>query len=170
AYPHVTAAQQTSIRNYVASELADSRFAPWATYPMPKNVGTPRELHPRTKWWYENANFGQYRPSVQTIYGLWLYGYRSGDWNLTSNNWSNVKTMYSNRSSQGNLYGTMCAHAAMARLADRFGDSATRTTATNNLQAQLNAGLNFSQIESNASSLPQTWNAPYADMYDARMV
>src|SRR5262245_38669568 len=31
AYPHVTAAQQNSIRSYVASELADSRFAPWST-------------------------------------------------------------------------------------------------------------------------------------------
>jgi|GEM_PF-1059585 len=163
AYPHVTGAQQTSIRNYVASELADSRFAPWSAYPMPKTVGTARELHPKTQWWYNSTNFGANRPSVQTIYGLWLYAYRSGDWNLISNNWANIKTVYTSRAGQGNLYGTMSAHIAMARLADHFGDAATRTTATNNLQTQLNAGLTFATIESNASS------SPYADMYDARM-
>lgn len=169
AYPYLTSAQQTSVKSYVASELADARFAPWGTYPMPKNVGTPRESHPKTKWWYESATFGQYRPSVQTIYGLWLYGYRTGDWTLIQNNWAAIKSLYSARSAQANLYGTMCAHIAMARLADKFSDSATRTTALNNLQTQLNAGLNFGAIEQNASSLPQTWNAPYHDMYDARM-
>ncbi len=162
-YPHVTSAQQTSIRNYVASELADSRFAPWGAYPMPKTVGTARELHPKTQWWYNNPNFGANRPSVHSIYGLWLYAYRSGDWALVSNNWANVKTVYNSRAGQGNLYGTMSAHIAMARLADHFGDAATRTTATNNLQTQLNAGVNFATIESNASSLP------YTDMYDSRM-
>jgi regulation of enolase protein 1 (concanavalin A-like superfamily) len=169
AYPHLTTAQQAAARSYAAAELADARFAPWGAYPLPKDVGTPRETHPKTKWWYESATFGQYRPSVQTIYGLWLYGYRTGDWTPVQNNWASIKTMYSARAAQGNLYGTMCAHIAMARLADRFSDAATRTTAINNLQAQLNAGLTFSAIEQNASSLPQTWNAPYHDMYDSRM-
>ncbi|MBI3858134.1 MAG: hypothetical protein HY293_20830, partial [Planctomycetes bacterium] len=169
AYPYLTTAQQTSLRSYVASELADSRFAPWGAYPMPKDAGTPRETHPKTKWWYESASFGQYRPSVQTIYGLWLYGHRTGDWPLIQGYWASIKSMYSARAAQGNLYGTMCAHIAMARLADKFSDAATRTTALNNLQTQLNAGLNFGAIEQNASSLPQTWNAPYHDMYDSRM-
>src|SRR6185436_3403432 len=124
AYPYLTAAQQTSVRTYVASELGDSRFAPWGTYPLPKDVGTPRETHPKTKWWYESTTFGQYRPSVQTIYGLWLYGYRTGDWTLIQNNWASIKSMYSARAAQASLYGTMCAHIAMARLADKFADPA----------------------------------------------
>jgi len=46
----------------------------------------------------------------------------------------------------------MSAHVAMARLADKFGDTATRTTAINNLQTQLNAGVTFATIESRVSS------------------
>ncbi|HZE98356.1 MAG TPA: hypothetical protein VE981_15095, partial [Planctomycetota bacterium] len=166
AYPYLTGAQQTSVRAYVASELGTAANAPWGTYPLSTTSGTPREIHPKTKWWSQSATFGQYRPSVHTIYGLWLYGYRTGDWTLIQDNWAGIKTMYSARSAQANLYGTMSAHIAMARLADKFADPATRTTALNNLQTQLNAGLNFGTIESNAGS---AGTAPYHDMYDSRM-
>jgi hypothetical protein len=54
----------------------------------------------------------------------------------------------------------MGAHVAMARLADKFSDSATRTTALSNLQTQLNAGLTFSTIESRVSS--KYWPEMYA--------
>jgi hypothetical protein len=170
AYPYLTGTQQTAVRAYVASELASAQFAPWAPYPLASGSGTPRELHPKTQWWYDNGWF-QYRPYVQTIYGLWLYGHRTGDWALVQGYWNNIKTFYGAASGQGNLYGTMGAHIAMARLAQQFNDTAMRTTALNALQTQLDAGLTFATIEGNANRAP-TWSSPYAslpDMYDSRM-
>jgi hypothetical protein len=153
AYPYLTTGQQTSARSYVAAELADATHAPWAASPMPVTSGaTRRELSPLNRVTYFTTTFGRTQPSVHTIYGLWLYAWRTGDWALIQGYWSTIKSMYSARSGQGDIYGTMCAHVAMARLADKFGDSATRTTALNNLQAQLNAGLTFSTIESRVSS------------------
>src|SRR5204862_5431654 len=100
--------------------------------------------------------------SVHTIYGLWLYGYRSGDWATIQTYWPTIRSMYTARAGQADIYGTMGAHVAMARLAARFNDTATQTTALNNLQAQLDAGLTFSTIEGRVSS--KYW----PEMYTAR--
>ncbi len=171
AYPYLTAVQQTAVKAYVAAEFASATFAPWASAPLPSTAGAPRELHPKTKWWYDQGGVFQYRPTVQTLYGVWLYGHRTGDWALVQTYWNSIKSMYSSRSGQGDLYGTMGAHIAMARMAQQFNDTATRTTALGNLQTQLDAGLNFATIEGNAIRDP-TWSSPYAsnpDMYDSRM-
>jgi hypothetical protein len=171
AYPHLTAAQQTAVRSYVVAELADSRYVPWSSNLLPDMVGTPRELHTKTKWWYERNDILLYRPRIHTIYGLWLYAYRSGDWALVQGNWSSIKSFYAARSGEANLYGTMSAHIAMARLADHFSDSAARATALNNLQTQLDSGLTLSVVEAQAVREP-AWSSAYRsnpDMYDSRM-
>jgi hypothetical protein len=153
AYPYLTPAQQTSVKSYVAGELADATHAPWAASPMPVTSGTTRrELSPLNRVTFFTPGFATNQPSVHTIYGLWLYGWRTGDWALIQGYWSTIKSMYSARSAQGDIYGTMGAHVAMARLADKFGDSATRTTALSNLQTQLISGLTLSNIESRVSS------------------
>jgi hypothetical protein len=161
AYPYLTSVQRASVQSYVAAELSSATHAPWAASPMSPTVGTRRELHPLNRVTYRPVSFGTNRPSVHTIYGLWLYGYRSGDWATIQTRWTTIKSMYTSRSSQGDIYGTMGAHIAMARLADRFGDTAMRTTALNNLQTQLDAGVNFATIESRVTS-------KWGEMYDAR--
>lgn len=163
AYPYLTETQQSAVRAYVANQLNSSDHAPWSAFPLPKTAGAPREAHQREKWWYSSSSFGLNRPSVQTIYGLWLYAWRSGDWSTVQAKWSNIKSMYSSRAAQGNLYGSMCAHVAMARLAERFNDSTARTTALANLQAQLDAGVSFATIEGNTQN---RYNSP--NMYDSR--
>jgi hypothetical protein len=159
AYPYLTPTQQTGVRSYVAAELASSTHAPWATSPMSPTVGTRRELHPLERVTYRTFAFGATRPTVHTIYGLWLYAFRSGDWATIQAKWSSIKSMYSSRSSQGDIYGTMGAHVAMIRLAQKFGDTATLNTALSNLQTQLNAGVDFATIESRVST--KYWS----DMY-----
>jgi hypothetical protein len=159
AYPYLTATQQTAVRSYVAAELASGTHTPWASSPLPYNVGNRRELHPLERAIYRPYAFGTSRPTVHTIYGLWLYAFRTGDWKTVQTYWSSIKNMYSNRSSQGDVYGTMGAHVAMARLADRFADTATRTAALNNLQAQLDAGVAFGTIEGRVSS--KYWQEMY---------
>jgi hypothetical protein len=162
AYPYLSAAQQTAVRAYVAAELASATHAPWAAYPMQPTSGARRELSTPEKVTYRAFSFGASRPTLHTIYGLWLYAFRTGDWATIQANWPAIKTLYGNRASQGDIYGTMGAHVAMARLAEKFADTATRSTALSNLQAQLDGGLNFATVESRVSS--KYW----PEMYDAR--
>lgn len=162
AYPYLTAAQQVAVRSYVSAELDSNTHAPWAAAPLAFNAGTRRELHPLDRVTYRPYDFGRTRPTVHTIYGLWLYAFRTGDWSTVQAKWSSIKSMYSSRASQGDIYGTMAAHIAMARLADKFGDTTTRSSALANLQAQLDAGVTFSTIEARVSS--KYW----PEMYDAR--
>jgi hypothetical protein len=147
AYPHLTAPQQKALRRYVALELADPRFAPWAESTVPRDVGARREWHPMEKTWGAAMKFGVNRPSIHTFYGLWLYAFRSGDWALLEPRWDVIRQTYARRAAQGNLYGTMGSHVAMARLADHFRDATTRTQALAQLQAQLQFGTNFAAVE-----------------------
>jgi hypothetical protein len=168
AYPHLTAEQRAGVKAYVAAELADPVHAPWARYPLPKDAGAAREQHLKEKWWYEHADFGAKRPVVQTIYGVWLYAWRSGDWATVQTHWADIVRFYQRRQGEAILYGTMGAHVAMARLADRVGDQTVRTAALTNLQAQLDRGLDFAAVEKSAWDQTPPWNSPYREMYDPR--
>jgi hypothetical protein len=147
AYPHLDSKQREAVRRYVATELEDGRFAPWAEQPMPCDVGSRREWHPMDRVWGADVKFGLNRPSLHTLYGLWLYAFRSDDWALVQSKWPEIRAAYLRRAGQGNVYGTMGAHAGIARLAEKFGDTATRETALNNLRFQLQAGTNFASVE-----------------------
>ncbi len=168
AYPYLTAAQQAAAKTYVRAELADSRFAPWGSYPMAKDVGARRELHPMDRIWGLPIDWGMKRPSVHTIYGLWLYGYRTGDWSAVQPRWSDIKSMYSARLGQADLYGTMSAHIAMVRLAARFGDGAAQASAYANLTSALQAGLDFAAVENNVWNKTPYWDSPYREFYTGR--
>lgn len=147
AYPHLDTELQERARHYVAAELRDPRFAPWGPHPMPREVGTRREWHPMERVWGADSRFGEQRPSVQTYYGLWLYPFRSGDWSLIRDRWPEIRAGYRERAGQGVLYGTMGAHIAVARLAERFDDPETRETALGHLKSALVGGLDFAAVE-----------------------
>lgn len=185
AYPHLPPPQQAAVRTYVNAEFDNPTNAPWgvtsygknrnSNFPLPRHAGAPREDHPRDRWWFERPNFGLNRPFLHTLYGVWLYGFRSGDWTAISNRWPQIKQLYN---AYGNddayrLYGTLSVHLALARLADRFDDAPQRATATNLLQARLNDGLSFTNVETACRGIPgQEWRSPYGsypNMYDARM-
>ena len=147
AYPHLDAIQQQAVRRYVSAELEDRRFAPWGEYPLPRDVGARREWHPMDRVWGADVKFGVNRPSLHTLYGLWLYAFRSGDWDLIRSKWPEIRAAYTHRADQGDLYGTMGAHVAVARLADRFNDAGTREIALKHLQTSLQVGLDFATVE-----------------------
>jgi len=168
AWPYLAADEQDAVRKYVASELADDRFAPWGPYPMPRDVGARRERFPTDRAWGAEKPLVDHRPTVHTLYGLWLYGYRSGDWPAVQKYWDKIKTCYHDRAAEGNLYGTMGAHVAMVRMAEQFKDPATRDAAMANLAAQLAAGHDFAAVEENARSRPDAARAPYGPMYTSR--
>ncbi len=185
AYPYLTPLQQDAVRTYVRQEFADPVFSPWGittygingntNFPLPRSAGAPREDHPKERWWYARNDFGLRRPFLFTLYGTWLYGFRSGDWGALDSAWPAIRSRYLNYAGEvpQRLYGGMGAHIATARLAQRFGDTDARDAALANLRSALTTGLDFNAVETLARGIPgEGWRSPYGslpDMYDSRM-
>lgn len=185
AYPWLDTSRQNAVRAHVNQLFADPLHSPWGVtpagkngntnYPVPMDGGTPREEHPKERWWDANPDFGRNRPFLHTLYGVWLYGFRTGDWAAIDTNWPAIRNRYNAyaATTETRLYGGMGVHVAVARIAARQADTATRDAALTRLRAALAEGLDFDAIESHARGQPGLeWNAPYGshpDMYDARM-
>lgn len=185
AYPHLDGPRQTAVRAYVNAIFADPQHSPWGitaygkngntNYPLPIDAGAAREDHPKDRWWYANPAFGNNRPFLHTLYGVWLYGWRSGDWTAIETAWPAIRTRYNQyaNAAETRLYGGMGTHVAIARLAHQFNDAATRDSALTNLRNALLAGLDFDAVESLARGTPGfEWQSPYGsfpDMFDSRM-
>lgn len=150
AYPHLTRRQQEQVREAVRRELADPRRAPWAPRLLAANAGKPREPYPVARTWGDAEVFDADRPRVQGLYGVWLYAHRSGDWDGVRRHWTAALRFYRERRAEAGLYGTMGAHVAMVRLAERFGDAAIREAAVESLKTHLEAGRDFARVEAAA--------------------
>lgn len=150
AYPHLTAAQQAKVKEYVVRELSNPKYAPWAGPKLPWSEGTGREGLGKPKgfnfdrWW---GMEGQYRPHMHTLYGLWLYGHRTGDWATINGYWPRIEQFYIGNAGKAELYGEFGAHIAIARLARRFGDEETEKLAVNAAAKCFAAGLVYAAIE-----------------------
>jgi hypothetical protein len=150
AYPHLPAAQQAKVKEYVAKELGNARYAPWAGAKLPWAEGTGREGFGKPKgfnfdrWW---GMEGQHRPYLHTLYGLWLYGYRSGDWQTIQQYWPQIRQFYIANAARAEIYGEFSAHIAVARLARQFADEATEKAAAENAEKRFAAGRDYAAIE-----------------------
>lgn len=185
AYPHLSPPQQEAVRAYVNDELRSAVHAPWgitaqgrdgtSNFPLPRDAGAAREEHPRERWWYARKDFGLHRPFLHTLYGVWLYGHRSGDWAASSNHWDAIRAAYDRHGDAAayRLYGTLGLHVAVVRFAERFGDAGTRDRALAALESRLEAGLDFAAVESWTRGTPgDAGRSPYGsypNMYDPRM-
>jgi hypothetical protein len=144
AYPHLPAHQQAAVRRYAHDQFASEVFAPWNPGRVSADVaGTRREFHPIH--WVGNwtTNWQAARPTLQTLYGVWLWANRAGDFESVQPYWSRIKACYQAKLSQGDIYSTMNAHVAMARLADAFKDAEMKQVAWRNLSNNLQMGLEF---------------------------
>jgi hypothetical protein len=92
--------------------------------------------------------WGNKKPTMGGFYGLWLYADRSGDWDTIKAHYPQITELYSRKAAQCDLYGTMGAHLAMARLARHFEDSPVVNLATSNGAVAFQTGTNFAAIES----------------------
>jgi hypothetical protein len=147
AYPHVAGQQQDRIRGYVRKLLADSKHAPYEPGILGPTDGASRALHGRqiTEGRYV-TDYG-HPPTLHVLYGLWLYGHRTGDWDALKPYWSQIKTRYLRGIEQEPiLYGQMGAHIAVARLAKRFGDADILARANEALTADLEQGKDITRI------------------------
>lgn len=152
AYPHLTEGQQSAVREYVAETLADSKHAPYRPGILGPADGAPRALHGRLVT--EGRYISEYgtSPTLHVLYGLWLYGDRSGDWKTLERYWDRIKARYlEGIENEPILYGQMSAHIAVARLARRFNDEPTLRRATEALTADFDAGRDVARIAARLS-------------------
>ena len=154
AWPHLTSAQQSEVRRYVRAELQDAARAPWSPKGfIPPEKGGHRELHGfhEARGWERYWNmWGKKKPIMDSFYGLWLYGERSGDWKTLQEHFEQIADLYLRKAGEGDIYGTMGAHIAAARLARRFGDERLRGVAASNAAIAFQTGTNFAAVETAA--------------------
>ena len=144
AYPHLTADRQKAVKDYVHRQFESELFAPWNIGRLPADVpGTRREFHPINRVGNWSAGWQSTRPTIQSLYGVWLWAYRASDFEAVQPRWESVKACYSAKLAQADIYSTMNAHIAMIRLAEAFGDGAMRNAAMAGLTNSLQTGLAF---------------------------
>jgi hypothetical protein len=144
AYPHLAADRQIAVKNYVHEQFASGTFAPWNLGRLSADVaGTRREFHPINHIANWNPNWQSARPTIQSLYGAWLWAYRANDFKSIKPYWSSITNCYQAKLSQADIYSTMSAHVALLRLAEAFGDAGMKAAAFLNLSNNLQMGLNF---------------------------
>lgn len=144
AYPHLPTNQQAAVRRYVHAHFASDTFAPWNPGRLPADVpGTRREFHPIHRVGNWTPGWQDTRPTVQSLYGAWLWAYRADDFDSVRPYWAKIKACYQAKLAQTGIFATMNAHVAMIRLAEAFGDIPTRQQAWLNLSNDLALGLGF---------------------------
>ncbi len=174
AWPYLTAEQQARTLSYVEAELEHPAFAPWAPdFTMPRDVGTRREWYKSTDLWGVPSTFGDFRPRLHTLYGFWLFCYRSGQVEWMQRYYDRARSFYQSQHERAKLYGDMCGHIAMARLAHVNSDAVQRNFALQRLQAELIDGLSVQNKHAFARDGFVGWDAPYNrlptnDMYSER--
>jgi len=149
AYPHVSPQQQAGIRTYVRNLLASEEQAPWNEGLLPQKYGAERRLYktPVREGRYV-THVNRPVPTLHVLYGLWLYGDRTGDWEPIQSNWQSIRQRYlQGVPREPILYGQMSAHIAVARMAKRFGDAGTQAAAEAALERDFDEGRDSNAIE-----------------------
>ena len=144
AYPHLSAARQAAVKRYVHEQFASDVFAPWNPGRLSADgPGARREFYPVHRVGNWTPGWQAARPTIQSLYGSWLWAYRAGDFESVKPHWAQIKACYAAKVSQGDIYSTLCAHIAMVRLAEAFNDPQTRQSAWITMSNTLRAGLDF---------------------------
>jgi hypothetical protein len=144
AYPHLPTDRQAAVRRYVHVQFESDTFAPWNQGRLAADVpGTRREFHPLQRVGNWTTNWQATRPTIQALYGAWLWAYRAADLESVRPYWQKIRACYEAKQSQSDIYSTMNAHIAMIRLAKAFADAATEQDAWMNLSNNLQMGLSF---------------------------
>jgi hypothetical protein len=171
-YPYLSVQQQDSLRIFVSRLFQNTTHRPWATAQVAGDNGIRREFFASDSVWGSGSTFGQYRPTIQNVYSIWLYVYRTGDTSAVAPYYQPIKNFYNTKVGAGvdpgNLYGTMSAHIGMARLADMFDDAPQVTVCTNHLTNYLTLGLDMDYVDERAAEGLSGWNAPYGREYEPR--
>jgi len=144
AYPHLDAERQAAVKHYVRAQFQSDVFAPWNPGRLNADVaGTRREFHPINRIGNWTPGWQATRPTIQSLYGAWLWAYRAADFDGVRPYWDKIKTCYRAKAAEGDIYSTMNAHVGMIRLAGVFHDAEVKEAAWRNLSNTLHMGLSF---------------------------
>ena len=143
AYPHLPAARQEAVRRYVHEHFQSGIQAPWNPSRLSADMAGTRRGSPSVRVGNWTPDWQSARPTLQTLYGVWLWAYRARDFESVRSHWNKIKTCYQVKLAQGDIYSTMNAHIAMVRLAEVFQDAEIRPIAWMNLSNNLVMGLSF---------------------------
>lgn len=144
AFPHLPLDRQEAVKRHVHQQFQSDIFAPWNPGRLNADVaGTRREFHPINRVGNWTTDWQSTRPTIQTLYGAWLWAYHANDFESLQPHWNKIKACYTNKLSQGDIYSTMSAHIAMVRLAEAFKDSEMQRASWLNLSNNLLMGLGF---------------------------
>lgn len=163
AYPYLTSDQQVRVRQYVRTSLADGSEAVWTTPLKAPGEGVERNLHGYMVLEGRfDFNLGSLSTYFHVLYGLWLYGYKTSDWQTVQQYWDQIVTFYQENKDNRILYGQLSGHIGMLRLAQQFGDYDMERTVIEDLTEELDTGLEISAVERRISS------TKYARFYEDR--
>lgn len=159
AFPNLPRGKQLAARRYVDEQFKSETYAPWNPGRLSADAdGTRREFHPIHRIGNWTTNWQATRPTIQSLYGAWLWAYRAGDFDGVRPYWDKIKACYAAKLSQGDIYSTMNAHIAMIRLAHAFRDAEAGRGAWLNLSNHLQMGLAFAgdpEIRTDESRMSQ---------------
>lgn len=174
AWPYMTQDQKERTLHYVDAELSSARRSPWSPhFTVPRDEGTRREWYPSAHLYGINDFFGDFRPRLHTLYGFWLFCYRSGQMDHLRDYYADIVHFYQNHHRRAKLYGDMNGHIAMARIAAYNGDEPQMEFALRRLQEELSDGLHVEHKHTFAKEGFNGWDAPYnrqpgTEMYHPR--
>ncbi len=151
AWPHLNESQRTAVKKYVQAELLNANRAPWTPKGyIPPDQGARREYHNyhQARGWDRYwGMWGRHKPIMGSIYGIWLYAHQSKDWDTVKQCYPQLTNLYSRRINECNLYGTMGAHIALARIAKRFQDSIMLQNTLSNASMAFSNGLQLARMD-----------------------
>lgn len=164
AYPYVNSTQQSQITTYVKNMLSSGDENFMSNKLKTPGQGVQRRLHGSMGADKVPRDVFNNIPTLHLIYGMWLYGDKTGDWTTVQSYWPAIKTFYANNKNTNILYGSLNGYVAMARLSKQFNDSATLTTVESDISNQFGQALTLSTMET------RTKSTLYAYFYDSRKV
>lgn len=161
AYPYLDDPLKSQVRSYVTGVI--ERYPPWQGMPYGgdwlKN-SAPRELYPMPPEIRQKLNnWPPTAASPISLYAVWLWAKNTGDWDLVSNNWNALTTLYNARRTELTYYADIGGVIGYARLARQlYGESSAAYTQA--VQVAVNAltdGKNIQDYIDYAKSIEQYW-------------
>jgi uncharacterized repeat protein (TIGR01451 family) len=158
AYPYLSDSLKGQVKAYLDSEL--QAYPPHAQGYYAPNAGQVSDLVGAKREYFtpdpdQSFNFWPGIPvHISTLYSVWLYSYNTGDWSYTTNNYSALKSIYTDFKNTNSItsYPELAGVIGFARMAQHLGQSADYEDAFSFAEDGFASGADFDQFLSTAQS------------------
>lgn len=157
AYPHMDKERQAKVKDYLQAEF--TAYPPVTTGSFPLDRGVRRETYPCGPAIYDNEDYKSLTKGLEkqlnrvvpeTMYALWEYASRTGDWDFIRENWPAIRDYavdlagyqqwdtcgfqscpyFALKGGAGDINIAAACFLGVARMAGGIGDTATGEVAT----------------------------------------